>query len=447
MARMNHKVALVALWVGLAATSAGAEGDPLGVDDMAAAIVEMTTPVWTGPRTAAPDDTPRPEDVSTTIHSDTELVAVHAPRTVDWDLIEKALRALEFARGMMAGMGWPDPLPDGRLGGGPSLDLYFAPSDLPTAAHSDDLPSWSFLDRASAFAVVDPATPSSAIEACVTAAYAEALLLSADPAEARTWRRATAAWITWLLTGSFGCEDGVWEQQAEPWRSWINGGAEIGAGGALLLAYLSARHDDGEPTFVRDAWLLASQRTWEGDGLRAEPDLWAAIDTAVSRSGDRLTDNVRDLAVQRWFVGRGPPPTPLIASIDSDAKVPVMRELQRLPTRAVARTPLEPYGSAYTVLERSAWGPESQLRAWLKGEYGVNWSLTALQLDAHGRELRRISAPSTDGDPTAYVPVELDRETNALLLVVTNLSSRLPDADHPDANTRAFELTLDRARD
>lgn len=443
---MKSKVA-VAVWVGLAATSANAEGDPLGVDDMAEAIVEMTTPVWTGPRTPAPTDTPRPTDVSTTIRSDAELVAVHAPSDMDWNSVTTALRALEFARGTIASMGWPDPLPDGALGGGPAFDLYFAPSDRPTAAYTDDLPSWTFLDRATAFAVVNAETPSRAIEACVTAAYAEALLLSMDPAEARSWRRATAAWITWNLTGSFGCEDAVYEQQAEPWRSWINGGAEAGAGGALLLAYLSARHDRGQPEFVRDAWLLSSQRTWEGVGLRAEPDLWSAIDTAVSLSGDRLIDNVQDLAAQRWFVGRGAPPTPLIASIDGDAQVPIMRTLRRLPTKAVARTPLEPYGSAYVVLDGSAWASETRLRVWLKGEYGVRWSLTVIQLDAQARELRRINAPSTDGEPTAYVPVELDQNADALLLVVTNLSSRLPDADHPDPNQRAFELIIDRAAD
>lgn len=445
MARMKSKVAGVALWVGLAATSAGAEEDPLGVDEVAEAIVLMTTPVWTGPRTPAPTETPRPGSASTTIRSDTALVAVHASPRESWDRITQVLRALEYAAGAMAGMGWPDPLPDGLLGGGPSLDLYLAPSDLPAAAHSDNLPSWSFLDRASAFAVLDPATPTHALEACVTAAYAEALLLSMDPAESRNWRRATAAWITWELTGFFGCEDAVWQQQRDPWRSWINGAAEEGAGGALWLAYLSARHDDTDPAFVRDAWYLASQRTWEGRGLRAEPDLWSAIDTAVLQSGDRLIDNIQDLAVQRWFVGRGRPPTPLVASIDSDARVPRMRTLRRLPTRAVARTALEPFGSAYAVLEGGAWGGESSLRVWLKGEYGVRWSLIALQLDANGAEIQRVSAPSTDGEPTAYLPIELAADTESLLLVVTNLSSRLPDADHEDPNLRAFELIVDRA--
>ena len=129
--------------------------------------------------------------------------------------------------------------------------------------------SWTYLDRASTFAVLSPATPTTILDACVTAAYAEALLMSADPAEARAWRRATTAWLTWELTGQFGCDEAVTRQQAEPFRSWVGGAAGDGAGGALWLAYLSARHDAARGHFVRDVWGLASQRTWEGNGLRA----------------------------------------------------------------------------------------------------------------------------------------------------------------------------------
>ena len=86
---------------------------------------------------------------------------------------------------------------------------------LPSGAYSDGVVPWTYLDRASVFAVVSPNVPSAWIEACVTEAYARAMLLSADPAEARTWRRATAAWLTWELTGRFGCDDAVHEQQQQ----------------------------------------------------------------------------------------------------------------------------------------------------------------------------------------------------------------------------------------
>lgn len=446
MARMKYKVVGPALAIALFATNAHAEGDLLGTDEIAEAIVAMTTPIWTGPRTPAPQERPRPEDASITIRSATSLLAVHAGPTTSFQTMDRVMKALEYARLQLDLMGWPSPLPDANLGGGPGLDLYLSPTELPTSAHSDGVAWWTYLDRASAFAMMDPETPSRAIDACATAAYAEALLLSMDPAEAEAWRRATAAWLTWVLTGRFGCEDAVWEQQAAPYRSWVRGGAAEGAGGALLLAYLSARHDEGERLrFVRDAWELSSQRTWDGAELRAEPDLWAAIETSVERSGDRFLDNIEALAVLRWFIGRGDSNGGFTTSIDGDAQVAAMRHLKRLPTRAIAKTALRPFGSAYVILEASAWAPGERLRAWMKGEYGVRWSFVAVQLDENGNEIRRIAAPHTGPVPTAYVPIELDSETRQLLFVVTNLSSHLPDADEPDVNQRAFEVIIDHS--
>lgn len=446
MPRMKSRVLGLATTVVLCATTASAEGDLLQTDELAEAIVAMTSPVWTGPRTPEPERRPRPSHASFTIRSETALVAVHASPRTEPTRMDRVLGALEYARGELAVMGWPAPLPDGGLGGGPELDVYLAPTRLPTEAHSDGTAWWTYLDQSSAFAMIDPETPEDALEACAINAYAEALLLSMDPAEAKAWRRATAAWLTWVLTGRFGCEDAVWQQQAEPFRSWVRGGAAEGAGGALLLAYLSARHDGLQGRFVRDAWELSTQRTWEGTGLRAEPDLWAALDTAVSQSGDRLLDNIEDLAVQRWFVGRGSTKTALVASIDADAKVPG-RWLKRFPTRFRAQQSLRPFGSAYVVLDRTAWAPFPRLRAWLQGEYGVRWSFAAVQLDGEGNELQRMQAPQTSITPEAYLPIEIDSRARQLLFVVTNLSNRLPDADEPDVNQRAFELTIASAEE
>jgi hypothetical protein len=318
---------------------------------------------------------------------------------------------------------------------------------LPPDAYSDGMTPWTYLDRASTFAVLNPATPTTLLGACVTAAYAEALLMSMDPAEARTWRRATAAWLTWELTGQFGCDEAVTRQQAEPYRSWVGGAAGDGAGGALWLAYLSARHDTVLGRFVRDVWGLASQRTWEGTGLRADPDLWSAIETAVEQSGDRLLDNIEELAVLRWFVGRGDSSNAVVAAIDDDARVPISRQMKRLPTRVIAPEPLESFGSAYVVMDAEVWGDTAHLRAWLQGEYGVRWSFVAVQLDEGGNEIRRIAAPHTGPTPSAYLPIEIDGAARRLLFVVTNLSNALPDADEPDTSERAFQLTVDRSND
>lgn len=426
--------------------AAQAQGDLLGTDGLAEAIVTMTSRVWTGPRTPAPEPSERPASAFPVVDSPYALLTVHADPGVSLEYAQQSMRALERSRARLDAMGWPSPVPDGSLGGGAEMDLYLS-SALPAAAYSDGLARWTYLDRASTFAVVSPATPSSMIEACVTAAYVEALLLSMDPAEASTWRHATAAWLTWELTGQFGCEDPLPAQQAGSHRSWISGAVGNGAGGALLLAFLSARHGGTSGHFIRDVWALASQRTWEGSELRADPDLWSAFESAVGRSGDRLLDNIESLAVLRWFVGRGTATGSVLAVLDEDAMVPTSREMKRLPTRVISSKPLQSFGSAYLAMRAATWGEASMLRAWLRGEYGVRWSFVVLQLDADGREIRRIAAPQTASNPEAYLPIELDAATQGLLFVVTNLADGLPDADEAEVQERAFELIVDRVGD
>ena len=181
--------------------------------------------------------------------------------------------------------------------------------------------------------------------------------------------------------------------------------------------------------------------------MRADPDLWSAIDAAVERSGDRLLDNVEELAVLRWFVGRSPSPDSIAAALDDDAKVPIARRLKRLPTRITSSEPLHAFGSAYVVMESPAWQAETRLRAWLRGEYGVRWSCVVVQLGADGREIGRLAAPHTGVTAKAYLPLELRADTQRLLFVVTNLSDDIPDADEEDVHPRSFELIVDRVRD
>ena len=415
-----------------------------GVHELASAIATMTTPVWKGPRAAPPEPTPRPYPGGG-LRSAIAPVAVHAAGSSDLKTLQSALRALEIAHTELSTRGWLPPATDAALGGGPEFDLYLVPGVSGSEGYADGLVIWSYLDRATTFAVVDPTVSASMLAACVTNAYAEALLLSLDPAESHAWREATAAWLTWEVTGRFGCREAVDEQQREPHRSWIAGGSGDGAGGALLLAFLSARHDGGSGRFVRDVWELASQRTWEGDGLRAEPDLWSAFNTAIGLSGDRLEDNIVDLAILRSIVGKDDRANGLGANLDERPSAPVSHRLKTLPARVTGDPPLQPFGSAYVALETTDVARPGTVRAWLEGEYGVRWSLAAVQLDEDDKELARVIAPPTDRSGRAYLPIELLEDASKVLFVITNLSSRLPDADEPDTNERAFQLVVARA--
>ena len=245
------------------------------------------------------------------------------------------------------------------------------------------------------------------------------------------------------MTGRLGCSDPV--SAPEPSRSWISRSPEGAEDAGLLLAFLSARHDAEPGSFIRDVWELGSQRTWEGVGLRASPDLWMALDTAVGLTGDSLDENIESFALARYFNGTAAGPMPEVtAAMEHTTSTPVAwsGRLDSLPKRVVHNQPVEPYGSAYLKLDVAGSATDRRVSAWFEGEYGVRWSFVALQIDDAGRELSRLSAPRTTGVPRAYLPIELSPKASELVLVATNLSSRLPDADAVDTNQRAFQVTL-----
>lgn len=419
-----------------------------GLDEWAEAIVTGMGGRWEGPRADPPAPEPRP-DLPVAARSLLLPVTVHAGPGVEPERIADVLRSLEGAWESLERRGWGTPWPDGGRGETGGFDLYLVPGGEHAAAAGVDAElGWSFLDAASSFAVVDPDVDGGAVEACVVDAYAQALLLGLDPAEARAWRRATSSWLAFQLTGRWGCAEHVLGQQQEPWRSWIDGAAGDGSGGALLLAFLSARHDRGTGTFVRDVWQLARQRTWEGDALRASPDLWEALAAAVDRSGDDLVESMEDFAVARWFGGdparERASPVPILRELPPEAATPFFasEEWKDLPEHTdVHDPPLEPFGSAYARVDTSDAPDGALLRIWLRGEYGVRWSLVAVRLGADGRELTRLSAPPRE-EPRSYLVLELLDDTEEVVIVVTNLSNRLPDADEPDENDRSFKLIL-----
>lgn len=119
-----------------------------------------------------------------------------------------------------------------------------------------------------------------------------------------------------------------------------------------------------------------------------------------------------------------------------------------MPAHTPAGVPLEVFGSAYAWVDVRGAPPGSRLRVWLRGEYGVEWALTGSRIAEDGRELQgHVSAPPRRGDRRSYLPVELTPETTHVMVSVTNLSHRLPDADDPDPNARAYRLIFDIVTD
>ncbi|HJL17047.1 MAG TPA: hypothetical protein RMH99_15385 [Sandaracinaceae bacterium LLY-WYZ-13_1] len=449
------------------------EDEEGGFDSFAEHIANSMAPTWGGPRTPWPERRPRPEAAGV-LRAPLAPVAVQVGPGVEPALAERAVDALARAHDWMARHDWPMPVPDGGYGGTAGFDLYLVPSPLPPEAPgaeptaSDEEPAperaawvsydapvhWRALDTVDAFGViatdrVDPAR----IEPCVVSTYVRGALLSHDPAEARAWRLATGDFVAFLLTGRFGCSDeGIVSQQRQSWRTWIGHAPVSGEGGALFLAMLSARTDGLTGDFIRDLWSGAAQLTWEGDELRASPDMWQVVHTVMEVGQDPLLRLLEEMGVSRYFAGAeeraAAANLPVLRELPDEASVPVLATtaFENLPRRFEPHgLELEPLGSAYVLVDTAEAPPGSRLRIWLRGEYGVRWALSAVRLGEDGAERGRTRAPVRTTMPRSYIPLELtDGETARVLVVVTNLGGRLVDADDPDDQVRSFRLILDK---
>ncbi|HKP64789.1 MAG TPA: hypothetical protein VJV78_48975, partial [Polyangiales bacterium] len=359
----------------------------------------------------------------------------------------------------LSGSGWPLPPADGERGGSASFDLYLVPGAAAASdAGVDALLALSDLDAAQTHALVRADLSGADLEVCVHSAYAQAALRAADPAEAASWSRASAEWSAFVHTGRPGCEDSLVQGQQAPEHSLLGSDAAAAGSGALFLAMLSERHDGGDGQFVRALWELTRQHSKglvPDDQLRGSPDLWEALARALESGGERWSDAVEEFSASRYFAGdaahRGAAASyRAFAALPSDAGVPLLSDLQarELPRRirTAAEGGIEALGSSYVRLQLTdapaCAAGSCELRVWLRGELGPNWSLCALRLDARGRELGRTRAPAREV-PEAYLPLVLGPDTAQVVLVVTHLTRTLPDADRPILQPHGVELAIE----
>jgi hypothetical protein len=451
------------------ADSASAQSVSDGIDAVADAWVAQHNMRYGGARAEHPDETDRPA-LPLAARSATWPVVLHAAADTPADTLRAVMAALELSADALGRMGFAPPTPDGGAGGTVDFDLYLqAPvAGAPRAwGFVDREVLWAYDDSVSAFGMVSPAVPRDRLAACVVAAYANAVLLSHDSAEAPGWRHATAEWLAFRLTGVPGCEGAAAEQQQAPYQTWIDDGTAAarapwkaiapvdddahprvsGAGGALLLELLSARYDVGDSSFVFEAWDLARQHTRGRDGLRGEPDLWQCIAALLKFRGERFVDVMADLSVARWFTG---PPDHTGAAWLAGGRPPLLAtfRMDDLPEHSTIQEPaVGPLGSVYLSVDVTGARPGERLRVWSRGEFGVAWSLMAVRFDSSGKELARLDAPILDRKPSEYLVVEPLSETATVLLVATNLSYGLPDAELPSVYDRTVKFIVDRATD
>lgn len=420
------KVALLAFFTLLAAPRAQAQIE--GLAEWADYVATASSPHWVGQRVPWPTHTPRPA-ASTVAVSEENPWRLHASAAVSASTIEGATEALDAAAWLMRTSGWGEPANDGGDGGSGAFDVYFGePGTGLCETYIDRRVLSSMLDSATAFAVIDPDLDESTLAACLARTYAEAVLDGLDPAEAPGLRRALATWLAWHVTGTWLSDDS-------------------GPGAARWWALVSAQLDGGDGRAVNELVHFARQRTWDGTDLRGAPDLWMALEKRLTLAERTLEGFAEEVSSLAWLASTASPSrTPALRTLGTGPRPALIADLAwgALPKHVTySEDGIAALESRYALVDTRDAPVGSLLRVWLSGEFGVKWQLVLERFDAQGRSLGRISTPARN-EPRAYFPLEISEPTSYAVLIVTNLSSRLPDADIADENVRSFKLIVDK---
>lgn len=410
--------------------------------------------VWKGQTVLAPDPEARPDMGLVALRSTELPLTLHVPASSSERRARAGLRALERAYVHLRVSDWPLPAFDGGEGGSASIDVYEVPrarcAGFASCSGADGALYPSDFDAARSFAMIASDVSDAALEPCMQSALAQAGLRALDPAEAESWVRASAELSVWQLTGELGCEESLVRAQAAPQRGLLDHAPDSEATGTLLLAMLSERV--APMPLVHNLWETTRQRSQglvPADRLRSSPDLWEVMRQMLEVQHVVLDDELLELGVARYFAGpaarRAQAPYRVLTALPSDAAVPLAHDV----SLGVGSMHLRDHpalmmlGSAYVRVKLARAGAAPQrMQAWLRGELGPRWSLTAVRLDATGRELGRTSAPARNV-PNAYVPLTLDPETDAVLWVVTQLPPQLPDADQRVESEHGYDLIVE----
>jgi hypothetical protein len=418
-----------------------------GIDEWAEATARSSAPKWGGPRVAFPNPESRPASVGR-LDSVLWPLSVRLGPGVSLERARAVLTAGEDVLTLLHVTGWSATFGDGGEGGTLARDLYVTQQATQGAAAYLDAtePLWE-LDGARAFAVVDARVPENRVDTCTAQALSESLLYELDPAEAESVRRSSAAYLSWLITGDLGCDDEQNGRAEQPTLAALGSDSE-GGRGAEWLVQLGHRQDLNRGTFLRDMWQFARQRTWEGTGLRASPDLIEVIAAALLDRGEQLENIAGELADQQglsWLRA---------ARREATGEKPLKRSAPKpwteltwsgLPARLPMAMEVGLLGTQYALLTiDKPLQPGDRLRVWSHGEYGARWVLSLLALDGELHVVGRISAPPRK-NPNSFATLEMLPGARQVLISITNLVDGIPDPDDGAPFQKAnVALTVDR---
>lgn len=421
-------LALLGAWLGSACNEGNAEIK--GLKEWASSVTE---PVPTDTACHPPVFQERSHAASLTLRSPWHPVSVHGDRSVRIETLRSALTALESIYTRWKRADWPLPLPDAGRSGDSGIDVFLQTRTGPCAqVYLERIASEQPFDAGVGFATI--AVPNSLrdLESCIAQAFIQLSLLSYEPAESDTWRRATASYLAWVLSGQKNMTPDMAARRRQSWQGWLHSPSYYDEGDALIWYLLEQHPQTHDGNYTMAMWERSRQKSTKPSCLADTPHLWQAILAERRASGENFEHTMNALSVTRYFSKEinGKPQAISQSSLSLPIRIPV------------ATHAIEPFGSAYGLLNIDHEHIDKPLQGWLHGEAGVLWSLMAIRLDAQGNELSRISAP-VRYEPKVFLQVEVTPETKAVLWILTNLARGAPGYDDPNLpNQRAATLTL-----
>jgi hypothetical protein len=422
-------VLAAALTVAVPALAGPAEGD---------AGAPADEPQTTGREAAPARERPDPAAAPVTACSFSEPVCVHAAASVDPGATMWTLRRAEHALRAYRALGFPAPLPDGALGGGPAYDLYLLPGEPAPATVADLVASGDAWDRASAFTVLPPPSPRSGCEASfsIAQALAHAVGLRIDAGAEAGALSMESSYLASLVAPCESVElAAVDDLQRHPERSFAAGDPDQPDGALLFPWFLDDTYGRAGPGRVILALLgLAVQKTPPGSWTwNNEPDVFDVLRATMKDRGSTLDELLLDFAVARAFVGSRSDGAHL-SDVERYGDAGRVRfewaiPFGSLPRRLAPGAPIEATGMTYLWVDLAASPEAAELT------FVADWELPSLfrwalvKVDKQGAEVGRVDVAGIYGASHAERTVVGLDGLSGLLVVGVNTGSI--DRGHP----------------
>lgn len=380
-------------------------------------------------------------------------VCVHAAATVaDASMAQVLLAAERFYR-VVAALGLPTPMPDGRLGGDARYDIYLVPDAVPQTV-ADGVQPGNVWDQSSAFTVLPPPLPPFACDADarVARSLARAAVFRIDAGVEDATMGIAESYVADIVTDcSITSIAAVDDLQSFPERSLGFRVADEASGAFLFARYLDDTYGSGTPGDVFFSLLsVAAQHTHPSLLHYAnEPDAFDALRSNTRAQGKPIDDLFLEFAINRAFVGSRSDNGHL-ADVDKYGAVGRVRfewsiPLATLPRRLAPMRPIEALGVTYLWLDLQGAPDNLDVSFIADWEAGVLFHWSIVKVDARGIEMGRIAVAGIRGTTHAERALVGLRGAAGLVIVGVNVGSI--DRGHPfdpdeHEMARSYSVTL-----